>query len=340
MSPGAAKRVLRRRGKAAANSVEHVVIIMKENHTFDNYFGTFPGANGAKMPRSPNPPLSDPDHTHAAWLTREATSVREQFVEADIPTYFGYARKFTLCDNYCTDVAGPSTPNHLMVVAADSPVIDNPPNFTRPSFTLPSSLPLSLERAGRTWRGYGGFAMDYLSGINPKWKLASDRFKADAAAGTLADVSWLWAPAQFDEHPPFQKGSRNGNVTLGAQWTADQVGSIVKGGLWPTTVIFITWDDWGGWYDHVTPPDVETWNGNGSHPSYNGTQFRYGSRVGCLVLGPYAKSGYVSKALHSHVSLVRFCEDVFGVRAINARDTGADGMTDCFDFTQGPNPPP
>jgi len=312
---------------------------MKENHTFDNYFGTFPGANGMTMPRSPNPPLRDPTHTHGAWLTRETTSARQQFVEQDIPTYFDFARKFALCDNYYTDVAGPSTPNHLMVVAADSPVIDNPPNFQTPSFALPASLPLSLERAGRTWRGYGGFAMNYLSGINQNWKTTSAQFKKNASAGSLADVSWLWAPGQFDEHPPDVKGSRSGNVTAGMQWTVDQISALVQDGLWQNSVIFITWDDWGGWYDHVDPPAVENWNGN-TQPSYKGSQFRYGSRVPCLVFGPYVRSGYISKALHSHVSLIKFCETMFGVKPLNARDAAADDMTDCFDFTQSPLPPP
>jgi phospholipase C len=320
-----------RRGMATA-TVEHVVIIMKENHTFDNYFGTFPGANGITMPRSPNPPPRDPNHTHAAWLTRDTTSVREQFVEQDIPAYFDYARKFTLCDNYYTEVAGPSTPNHLMVVAADSPVIDNPPNFGIPSFMLPSSLPLSLERAGRTWRSYGGFAMNYMSGINQKWKQTSAQFKTDASGGTLADVSWVWAPGLYDEHPPFPKGSPNGNVTVGMQWTVDLVAALVAGGLWQKSAVFITWDDWGGWYDHVNPPGVERWN--------DGTQFRFGSRVGCLVLGPYVKKGYISKTLHSHVSLIKFCETTFGVKPMNARDTNVDGMSDCFDFAQNPLPPP
>ncbi len=111
---------------AGSGLIEHLVIIVKENHTFDNYFGIFPGANGIKLARSPNPPPSDPDHRHSAWLTRDKTSVRQQFVEADTPAYFAYARQFTLCDNYFTEVAGPSTPNHLMLIAADSPFIDNP----------------------------------------------------------------------------------------------------------------------------------------------------------------------------------------------------------------------
>src|SRR5437879_8907080 len=113
-------------GRLGSGKVDRVVIIFNEIHTFDNDFGTFPGTNGMNMPRSPNPPPRDPDHRHSAWLTRQTTSVRQQFVEADIPAYFAYAREFTLCDQYFTDVAGPSTPNHLMVLPADSPVLDTP----------------------------------------------------------------------------------------------------------------------------------------------------------------------------------------------------------------------
>jgi phospholipase C len=327
-----------RPGSLSSNKIERVVIIFKENHTFDNYFGTFPGANGMSMPRSPNPPPRDPDHRHSAWLTRQTTSVRQQFVEADIPAYFAYARKFTLCDQYFTDVAGPSTPNHLMVLAADSPFIDNP----RPGdpARVASSLPLSLESHNLTWANYGGYAFQYLTGVGTRNKFTSDQFAKDAAAGKLPNVSWVYATSQFDEHPPDPGKGPMGNVTTGMQWTVDQVNAIVKGGLWGKTAIFMTWDDWGGWYDHVDPPNIETWKQATPVSSYKGTQFRYGSRVPCLVLGPYAKSGYISKILHSHVSLIKFCESLFGLTALNQRDAQADDMSDCFNFQQTPVQPP
>src|SRR5260221_5314346 len=84
------------------------------------------------------------------------------------------------------------------------------------------------------------------------------------------------------------------------QWTVNQVNAIVKGGLWPSTAIFITWDDWGGWLDHVDPPNVESWPADG-------TQFPYGSRGGCLVGGPFAKRGFLSKRLHCHGSPLQCC---------------------------------
>lgn len=313
--------------------IQHVVVIFKENHGFDNYFGTFPGANGTTMTHSPNPPLQDPDHRHKAWLNRAQGAVREQFLESDIPAYFAYARQFTLCDNYFTDVAGPSTPNHLMVLTADSPIIDNPSG--NPVYDLPS-LPASLDAAGLNWGNYGGYAFGLIKALAGRPQLSSNQFATDAKTGKLPAVSWVYGPHAFSEHPPDppDRGANPpvGNVTNGMQWTVDQVNAIVQGGLWPQTAIFITWDDWGGWYDHVNPPEVEKWT--------DGTQFRFGSRVGCLVLSPYAKAGYISKVQHSHVSLIKFCENTFGLPTLNARDKAADDMSDCFDFTQKPPPAP
>jgi phospholipase C len=317
---------------AALTPIEHVVIIFKENHGFDNYFGQFPGANGIAMPHSPNPPPKDPDHRHPAWLARAKTAPRVQFFEADIPKYWAWARSFTLCDSYFTDVAGPSSPNHLMVIAADSPIIENP--HSAPLFDLPS-LPAQLDAARLSWTNYGGYSFDYVKYTNGKNKATSDQFAVDAAAGKLPTVSWVYADDTLSEHPAdtaVQRATGAGNVTKGMAWTVAQVAALVKGGLWPKTALFLTWDDWGGWYDHVNPPEVEKWT--------DGTQFRYGGRVPCLVLSPYAKAGFISHAQHSHVSLLRFCEKSFGLPSLNARTAVDDGMADCFDFTQKPLPPP
>jgi len=314
----------------SSTPIQHVVLIIKENHAFDNYFGKFPGAEGdSTLAPCSDPPNVSPPHDHQTWLNRATLAVREQYAQTNIPAYFAYASQFTLCDHFFTEVAGPSTPNHLMLIAADSPVINNPhksdPPSLHPPFDLPS-LPASLEKAGLTWRNYGGYAFDYISSLqgNPA-NVTSAQFAQDAAAGNLPAVSWVYAPSGLSEHP-------KDVVAQGEAWTVAQVNAIVQGGLWPSTAIFITWDDWGGWFDHVEPANVEQWS--------DGTQFRYGSRVGCLVLSPYARGGYISKALHSHVSLVKFCETTFGLPSLNARDAASDGMSDCFDFTQSPASPP
>ena len=313
-------------GAIAKGSIEHVVIILKENHTFDSYFGTFPGATGASnLAHAPDPPTGTFSNSHTAWLERATKAVKEQYLQADIPSYWAYAQQYTLCDNFFTDVASDSTPNHLMLIAADSPVINNPFSGPTPSYNIPS-LPANLKAAGLTWRNYGGYAFPYITALkNDPWNVTSQQFVKDAAAGNLASVSWVYPPNLQSEHP-------NDNVAFGMQWTVEQINAIVQGGLWNKTAIFISWDDWGGWYDHVTPANIEKWT--------DGSQFRYGSRVPCLVMGGYAKAGYISKVLHSFVSIVKFCEDNFGLAPINQRDAAADDMADCFDFTQTPLPPP
>jgi phospholipase C len=225
-----------------------------------------------------------------------------------------------------------------MLVAADSPIIGNPPHYRRgsnePMFKIPS-LPAHLDQAKLTWGNYGGYVFDFIHGLAGRNKYPSEQFKHDALAGKLPSVSWVYAPHDASEHPPDPQDRGNplvGNVTHGMQWTVDQVNAIVKGGLWPKTAIFITWDDWGGWFDHVDPPEVEKWN--------DGAQFRYGSRVPCLVISPYAKRGYISKQLYSHVSLLKFCETTFRLPDVNRRTADADPMSDCFDFSKPAGPPP
>ena len=107
--------------------------------------------------------------------------------------------------------------------------------------------------------------------------------------------------------------------------------AVMNSPQWSTTALFLVWDEWGGFYDHVEPPVVERWK--------DGTPSRYGHRVPCIVISPYARAGYVSHKLHSHVSLLRFAETIFGLEPLTERDANASNMLDCFDFDQSPLPP-
>src|SRR5712664_1784423 len=233
--------------KSLGDLVDHVIIVVKENHTFDNYFGTFPGAEGQRLKREANPPPDDPAHNHQAWMNRESDGMHKvQYVEADIPPYFKLAQQYTLCDNYFSEVAGPSTPNHLMLIAADAPIINNPhnpgPSGANDTYDL-KTLPSALERAGKTWANFGGYAFHYIKELAAhSANHTSGLFAHQAVAGTLPAVSWLYAEGKpsLSEHP-------RQNVTDGAQWTARQIQALVDGGLWDRAVVFITWDDWGGW---------------------------------------------------------------------------------------------
>ena len=326
------------------NEIQHVVIIVKENHTFGNYFGTFPGAQGVAYPHAPDP-LPDPLHDHAAWLrsVHQDGGVRQQYTQHDLPAYWAYAQQYTLCDNYFTDVASQSEPNHLFLIAANAPIIDNatPHRYYQPMppYDIPS-LPATLEAAGHTWRNYADARASYFGHIaalaGHRWNVPAAQFDADVTAGVLPTVAWLYAPAGLSEHPG--DWGRGPVVGPGMQWTAARVHAVAASPLWARTALFITWDDWGGWDDHMPPPNVQPWTGGG-HQGYRGSQFRYGPRVPCLVISPYAKQEINHRFL-SHVSLVKFCLRLFGlpawpVPALAPGDRSGD-MWDCFDFTAPP----
>ena len=211
-----------------------------------------------------------------------------------------------------------------------------------------STLPKALEKAKLTWATYGDPGFTYFDKIEERKGspniLPWTRFDIDVAAGNLPSVSWVYAPSspvELSEHPPYGKNAGQQTVKLGSQWTAERVRQLGQSKLWASSAIFITWDDWGGWYDYVDPPLKNKWTGGGpaKGPGYTNTQFSYGTRVGCLVISPYSKRG-IAKGFHSHVSLVKFCETTFGLKPLNARDQASDDMSDCFDFKQTPLPPP
>jgi phospholipase C len=230
-----------------------------------------------------------------------------------------------------------------MLITADSPVINNPPFSSSPTnlYKL-KSFPLALQRAGLTWGNYGGYAFHYIEELaHLSQNYTRDLFAHQAASGQLPSVSWVYG----DGNPPYSEHPRE-SVGQGSEWTGQLMQSIVAGGLWPRIVVFVTWDDWGGWYDHVVPPNVEQWDSTkaqfpgDAHPEFNGQQFRYGSRVPCLVISPYARKGYISNTQRSHISLLKFCQTLFGIQSINTRLDTADDMSDCFDPSQAPLPAP
>ena len=208
-------------------------------------------------------------------------------------------------------------------------------------FHLPN-LPATLEAAGHTWRNYADARSSYFDHIvglvKHPWSVPAANFDTDAKAGKLPDVAWLFAPDGLSEHPGDFKHTGKRMVSLGMQWTADRVHAAATGPLWAKSAIFITWDGWGGWYDHVVPPLASTWLGGG-HAGYQNSQFRYGPQVPCVVVSPYARRG-INHTFSSHASIVKFCLRQFALKAWSApalQSTDKSGdMSESFDFTAAP----
>jgi len=320
-----------------ADRIKNIIFFIQENHSFDSLFAGFPGTNSEFAEQEcPDALQKDPPHKHTdAFQPHGATTdeARCSYHEMDAPNYWKAARAFTLCDNYFSDIRGPSYPNYLLMIAGQSPVVEAAlPTDICPEFCLDlPALPHRLDAHGLTWRDYGGIftSIKSLFQRSEVMDFHAEKFFEDAAKGTLPNVAWLNSGFLIDGdaksgHPP-------ASLCGGENYAVSVLNAVMNSPQWSTIALFLVWDDWGGFYDHVDPPVVERWK--------DGTPSRYGHRVPCMIMSPYARSGYVSHTLHSHVSLLHFAETIFGLETLTERDANASDMLDCFDFDQPALPP-
>ena len=171
--------------------------------------------------------------------------------------------------------------------------------------------------------GYRWSALDAIDHIRNTslWTdhvVPTAQFVDDATNGRLPAVSWLVVNADRSEHPP-------ASVCVGENWTVQQLNAVMQGPDWNSTAIFLTWDDFGGFYDHVPPPKVDN--------------FVFGPRVPLLIISPYARQGFISHTFYEFSSVLKFIEERFGLKPLTKRDSEANDMLDSFDFDQRPLPP-
>lgn len=163
-----------------------------------------------------------------------------------------------------------------------------------------------------------------FTGNNPKVFISSRQVLTDIASGNLAQVVWVIPTGQASDHALSNDGS-------GPSWVASIVNAIGNSQYWSNTAIFVTWDDWGGWYDHVPPPKIL------ANCSSWGCGYIYGFRVPLMVISPYAKAQYVSHVNHDFGSILKFIEETFNLPTLGYADAYAlDDLSDCFDFSQSP----
>jgi phospholipase C len=340
---------------APATPIAHVVVIDMENHTFDNLFGAYPGVNGIQLRRAPDPIERDYDHTGPATLAAidggkmDEFPVRSkiEYLQSDIPTYWAYAQKYGLSDNFYSSVATSSTPNHLALLAGqtggNNETIDSKACFSAGnvllyarsvaganSWSYPcyavSSLPAQLSAAGVTWRYYSAAQVwDTPSYIRALAGSSSDihnpyQFITDVQNGAMPSVAWVTPSGGESDHPPAP-------LEPAENFVAKMVNAVMQSKYWASTAIFVTWDDWGGFYDHVAPPVLD---GVGLGP-----------RVPLIVISPYARPGYISHQQGEFASLMKFVEKDFGIASLGQRDavSGTSDLMDFFNFSQTPQSP-
>jgi phospholipase C len=367
-------------------AVKHIIILVKENRSFDNIYGQFPGATGAtyaregkrrvKMGVTPDQVTSFIANGYFAtkkainngkmnrfYLNSGANQGRmdvadSQYTAQQVPSYFAYAKDFSLADHFFSTIASASYPNHLALIAGQSlRVIDNPfdPGHkfswgcdapasvhvatlnhgyisnTRPCFNS-KTLADEANAAAVSWKyyampkgqmGYVWSTFDAIKGIrsSSQWRTnvaAPTQFDTDVASGNLPALSWLMPPFTYSEHPPDSE-------CLGENWTVDRINEIMKSPLWSSTVIVLTWDDFGGFYDNVPPPHRNA--------------FMLGPRVPMLVISPFTRAHLIYRGVLDYRSILEFVENQFGLphRAPFVRHAASIGPM--LDLTQKPLAP-
>ena len=413
------------------HKIQHVIVIMQENRSFDEYFGTYPGADG--IPRAANgvPSVCSPDPTthacvkpyhnthdqnlggphgpkHAVadidsgkmdgFLTearRPAACIKKTgnpdcatvdsskspdvmgyHNGSDIPNYWAYASNFVLQDHMFEATAAGSWTSHMYTVSEWAAKCSTPNDASTCKTSLPApksmngveypwtDLTYLMHKNQVSWNYYisKGSEPDceddaqtcgprpqgvttygiwnplpYFDDVKQDGDLTKiqdvSNFYQAARAGTLPKVSWVAPNQTVSEHPPSL-------ISTGQTYVTNLINTVMKGPEWNSTAIFLAWDDWGGFYDHVAPPKVD--------------QGGFGMRVPAMVISPYAKRGFID---HSPLSLdvyTKFIEDDFlgGQRLDPATDGRPDprptvretlpqvgDLSADFDFNQTPRPP-
>jgi phospholipase C len=315
-----------------ANPIRHVLIACQENRTFDEYYGFYPQAGSFGLPRGYAQPdghggkvypyqfpftfSSDISHSwqdiHREWhsgamdgfYSTDGSNAMGYYGSSALSYYYALADAFTLCGNYFCSVLGPSDPNRIALWTGTCGGITR---NVSDSATLdwPTIVDL-LDQHRVTWKCYNlglgmGSERNEIGGNNPlayfkKWQndprlyYQEVDYFYDLGSGKLPQVSFLITQTLIDEHPTL-------DIRLGHLVMEAAIKSLMQSSAWKSSVFFLTYDEGGGYFDHVAPPQVDAYG--------------MGFRVPTLVISPYAKRGFVSGQLYEHASILKFIERRF-----------------------------
>ena len=353
--------------------IEHIVVLMMENHSFDNYFGMLGRGDGFPLGADGTPVATNLDDTgkavaafHAPTTSQKGVRVSQNwasthkqyddgkmdgfatasspgamgyFTGDDIPFYYGLAKAFPICDRYFASVMAQTYPNRRFLQAAtargnittDLPKVTEPPP---PNGTIFDAL----TTHGVTWKNYTHglpelalYPSVYMANQDKIAKM--DRFVADAAAGTLPQYSVVTPHPNISEENPQ-------DITEGEAFSCAVINAVMSGPKWAKTLLVFTYDEHGGYYDHVAPPPAFAPDDVGPDQTKTkgvpGTYDRLGMRVPTVIVSPYARKDYVSSVVHDHTSVLRLVETKWNLGALTRRDANASNLLDTIDLDSPP----
>ena len=364
---------------ATATPIKHMVMLMQDNHSFDNYFGTYPGADGIpegvcqrlSLSRASTQGCIEPfrlgdqpaeDLSHgvgiqkrqynegkmdgfvAAYrrLGRDGTTAMGYYDGADLPYYWNVADDYVLFDRFFSSTAVGSRESYLYWLAAKAPVHKSPISNSGGYNALPTifdrlqsknvSAKFYVESLDARATSAAG-KKHVLSSQDVKVPLLSmKRFQDEGPlAGKIVDLSQYYVDLRTGSLPAVSYIVTTGSsenptarVNVGQETVRKLTSELIRSRYWRNSAFMWTYDGWGGWYDHVPPPRVDS----------DG----YGFRVPALLMSPYAKRGFVDHSVLDYTSMLKFIESNWGVEPLAERDAGSPGLMSAFDFGAPPRP--
>ena len=350
--------------------IEHIVVYMQENHSYDSYFGTFGRGDGFRMRHgAPTNSCVDVEGrvvpvTHAPDTCQSGRGVSQNWVSThrqidggrmdgflfddnynamrywdgtDLPFYWSLASTFPLCDRWFASAPAQTYPNRMYLQAATCQDLISTDTAKVLSMPHPAGGTIwdKLNAFGIPWLDYAWDLPDIL--LFPKTYAANtdkvrtySQFLGDCAAGTLPAVS-IVSPGVSS-----YTEENPSDLQLGEAFSASVVNAVMQSPAWPRTALLFMYDEHGGYYDHVAPPAAippdDIAPAVAPVPGVPAAWDHYGLRVPAYVISPYARRDYVSHVVHDHTSVLRFIETKFNLGALTRRDANADNLLDCFDF--------
>lgn len=345
-----------RRGNAADAGYDHIVVVMMENRSFDHFLGWLPGADGVqagltyvdgegvehpthRLAEYAACDMADPGHSYAAGKVQFNDGAADGFL-FDAPDTFpiGYfeqdqllfwgdaAPAWTVCDRYFAATMGPTFPNRFFAHCGRTDRLTNTVEIS----TLPTIWD-RLADAGLEGRYYFSDApFSALLGLRHLFITRTvDQFKQDAAAGRLANVSFIdprfllpWPTGTSADYHPVS------DIRAGCEFLHEIYEAVTNSPNWERTVLIVNFDEWGGFYDHVVPEEA---------PDAIADSALRGFRVPCLVASPIAKRGHVAHGVYDHTSVLKMIEWSWDLPPLAPRDAAANNLAEVLDLGGTPD---
>lgn len=343
---------------AASCGLDHIVVLCMENRSYDHYLGWLPGGDGIQSgltylddggaPHSTHHltdwqgcGFADPDHSYDGGRTQLNGGAVDGFrkggnddyalgyyTESDLAFLGPLVREFTTFDRYFCSILGPTYPNRFYTHAAATDRIANDYWPAGDSVPTPSALPTIWDRlaAKNVSANYYFSDLPFLALWGQKYAPIARPFAsffAQAATGTLPSYSYLDPYFVGEDQGGSNDDHPHADIRRGQALLSQVVHAVLSSPLWERTALVITYDEWGGFFDHVVPPVL---------PDTDPAHAQAGFRVPTVVVSPYARRGFVSHDVFDHASILKLVEWRFGLTPLTPRDANANNLASALDF--------